>query len=74
MRKVKTQRLPKTKRRTMRVPGQLPVSPGEYYWDHWRAKVSVVKRGSSLYVTPPCKGAVEVKITPNIAGNFVAVP
>lgn len=49
---------------------QLPTVPGRYIWDHWKSLVTVVKRGNSLYVTPPCKGAMEVKISTRIVGTF----
>ena len=52
----------------------LPHGPGEYFWDHWKSLVTVVKRGNSLYVTPPCKGAVEIKISQRTVGKFVAAP
>lgn len=51
----------------------LPQGPGEYYWDHWDSIVTVVKRGRTLYVTPPSKGAIETKISLAVVGKFVAV-
>jgi hypothetical protein len=51
----------------------IPSEPGMYWWDEWDCKVEVKKRGNSLYVTPPAKTAVEVRITNNIAGNFFSL-
>jgi len=48
-----------------------PTLPGRYYWTEWKAEVEVIKRGRTLYVTPP--GGVELKITPSIAGQFKAI-
>ena len=50
----------------------LPSAPGEYFWDHWKSLVTVVRRGNSLYVTPPCNGALEIKISAKVVGKFVA--
>lgn len=60
--------------RALNNPENLPHGPGEYFWDHWKSLVTVVKRGNSLYVTPPCKGAVEIKISRRTVGKFVAAP
>ena len=68
--KIPTMR-PKPVRRTVPRVG-LPTAPGCYYWSTWKSLVHVVKRGQALYVTPPGKNGVEVKITPNIAGTFIA--
>lgn len=54
-------------------PRNLPSGPGEYLWDHWKARVMVTKRGRSLYVTPPCKGGVEIKISLRTVGKFTPV-
>lgn len=51
----------------------LPDKPGRYFWSEWGSLVTVTKRGRSLYVTPPCKGAIEIKITPRSAGIFTEV-
>lgn len=51
----------------------LPTTAGRYFWTEWDTVVTVTKRGGSCYVTPPAKTAVEVKITNNIAGEFLAV-
>lgn len=48
----------------------IPTEPGRYYWSEWKAFVDVVRKGRSLFVTPPASTAVEVKITNNIAGSF----
>lgn len=65
---------PKQVRRISSWRDDIPTFPGKWYWTAWHSTVEVVKRGKSLYVTPPCTGAVEVKVTPNIAGSFRAVP
>lgn len=56
-----------------RTSRQLPTKPGIYWWSTWKALVEVVKRGSALYVTPPARTAVEVRISPRIAGEFTWV-
>lgn len=50
----------------------LPTRPGAYYWDTWDAVVNVYTKPhrKGLFVTPPCRGAIEVRITPYIAGTF----
>lgn len=45
-----------------------PVAPGLYWWDTWKAEVAVVKRGRSLFVTPP--GGVRVAVTARLAGTL----
>jgi hypothetical protein len=67
-------RSPKPVRRVSSCRDDIPTFPGKWYWTAWHSTVTVVKRGNSLYVTPPCTGAVEVKVTPNIAGSFRVVP
>lgn len=57
------------KRRIM-PRNDIPDHPGLYYWSEYRALVTVTMRRGGLYVTPPIKGGVEIKITPNIAGRF----
>jgi len=50
----------------------LPTEPGMYFWDHWGCVVEVYKKrgGRCLYTKPP--GGIEVKISPRIAGRFIA--
>lgn len=60
-----------TRRALSRIACPLPTLPGMYFWDAWGSDVEVIKRGRHLYVTPPCKGAVEIRVTEMIAGNFV---
>lgn len=56
-------------------PGLVPIpkEPGTYFWTEWNQNVALYKkpRCRSLFVTPP--GGVEVRITPRIAGDFIAV-
>lgn len=54
-------------------PKNLPSGPGEYLWDHWKARVMVTKRWRSLYVTPPCRGGIEIKISLRTVGKFTPV-
>lgn len=53
-------------------PAKLPKGPGLYYWSAWKAVVRVYKKkgGRHLYVKPPGARAVEVRISPRIAGEF----
>lgn len=62
-----------TLKRVVNRTRTVPTEPGEYYWDHWKANVRLVQRGRALYVTPPAKNAVEVRVTPNIAGTFTKI-
>lgn len=50
----------------------LPDKPGVYFWDAWGEYVTVYKkpRFGGLFVKPPVPNAVEVRITPRIAGDF----
>lgn len=57
------------KRRTA-ARKDIPDHQGLWYWSEYKCLVNVVLRRGGLYVTPPMKGAIEVKITPNIAGRF----
>lgn len=52
---------------------KLPTVPGMYFWDAYDQLVIVYKKkgGKALYVTPPGVNAIEVKITPRIAGKFI---
>lgn len=51
---------------------KLPEVPGMYYWTEWDCIIKIYSkpRCKGLYVTPPGASAVEVKITPFIAGKF----
>lgn len=50
-----------------------PVTPGRYYWSEYKCEVDVIKRGRYLYVTPPGSVAVEVRVSPRIAGTWQPV-
>ena len=56
------------------VPRAMPTHTGRWYWAEWGRDFEVYKKrgGRHLYVTPP--GGVEVRITPKIAGGWLAVP
>jgi hypothetical protein len=58
----------RVQRARRRDTANLPDVPGLYRWSEWKALVTVVMRGKSLYVTPP--NGVEIKVTPFIAGKF----
>lgn len=52
---------------------RIPLEPGLYHWDEWNQIVKVYKKNpksKDLFVFPPGKGSVELKITPRIAGRF----
>ncbi len=52
----------------------IPTEPGDYFWTEWQAMVRVYGKGGTgkrLYVKPPCPGAIEIRITPRIAGKFL---
>lgn len=51
-------------------PENLPTTPGTYWWDHWKSLVEVTQRGRSLYVTPPSKSSIEIRVTPRLVGVF----
>ena len=68
---------PRIKREFLRrLASPLPTKPGRYFWSEYGQVVELVKkRGSkSLFVTPPIKGAVQIRVTDRIAGTFVAHP
>ena len=48
-----------------------PAVPGRYYWGEYNCEVDVIKRGKYLYVTPPGPAAVEVRVSPRIAGTWL---
>lgn len=48
----------------------IPTSPGSYYWSEYKSFVNVVERRGKLYVTPPIRGGVEIRVTERIAGVF----
>jgi len=52
----------------------VPTHAGRWYWSEWGTDVTVYKKrgGKHLYVTPP--GGVEIRITPKIAGGWIAIP
>lgn len=53
----------------------IPTLPGLYYWDAYKQNVELYRKGrcKRLFVTPPIRGAVEIRVTPRIAGTFSAV-
>lgn len=59
--------------KTAEIAKPIPKSAGTYYWSEYGCNVEVRrKRGSPhLYVTPPMRGGVEIRITPRIAGVFL---
>lgn len=55
---------------------ELPTKPGRYYWSEWKAVVDVYTKGPrcrALFVVPPVRGGIEVRISPFIAGTFTPV-
>ena len=59
--------------RTVSVNFHMPKVPGDYFWDTWDAVVEVAKRGNSLYVTPPARTSVEIRVSLATAGKFYPI-
>lgn len=49
-----------------------PDKPGRYFWSEYGQAVDVYRKkgGRHLYVVPPIKGGIEIRITERIAGIF----
>lgn len=56
-----------------RLARPLPTEPGKYFWDAYGQVVELYKKSrcKGLFVTPPIRGAVEIRVTPRIVGTFV---
>lgn len=54
-------------------PRAMPNREGRWFWKEWNREVVVYKKrgGRYLYVNP---GGVEIRITPKIAGGWIAIP
>lgn len=50
----------------------LPASPGMYYWTEWGMVVQVYAKGKGDRLYTKIPGGLEVRITPRIAGSFIA--
>lgn len=58
-----------------RLARPLPTKPGRYFWDEWGTVVTLYSKrgGKHLYVVPPGKGSIEIRVSARIAGTFVKV-